>query len=379
MPGPIMGFLDGFQTQLTATLLNTDLTASFPTAGMVPGQLYHIRIDDSNPPTTFEYAVVQFQDSGTVSFYGGGAGRGIGGTAAGTHVFGPNSGYVTAVLLRESLLPTFARADTMNLMALASSSGISGQFFNAYGLPGAVQPSRYVGATTGGPPTTGTWQQGDFTLDPTNNVIYICTVAGTPGTWQDILTGLNTGMTGAVSSLTRWVGATGGGAPLTGTWKQGDVVTDRSGSIWVCIGSGTPGTWVSVFPTSAPQGTLPGGYAQIVANQGGITVQTDITGLTITVTIGAGRRIKITVVVNPSLTSAQLEQIVLVEGATTLKISQLNAAGTNGNTMTVVWVGTPSAGTHTYKVQALPFGGATMIINATITDPGFILAEDIGV
>src|SRR5258708_34059125 len=100
MPGPIMGFLDGFQTQLTATLLNTDLTASFPTAGMVPGQLYHIRLDDSNPPRTFEYAVVQFQDSGPSSSYGGGAGRAVGGAPAAAALLGPQGGYGPAVLLR---------------------------------------------------------------------------------------------------------------------------------------------------------------------------------------------------------------------------------------------------------------------------------------
>jgi hypothetical protein len=263
MPGPIQGFLDGFQTQLTGNVLNTDVTLSFPTAGMIPGQLYHIRIDDSNPPTTFEYCVVQFQDAATVSVFGGGAGRGIGGTAAANHTSGPNSGFVTAVLLRESLLPTFARADTMNLLAFASASVISGQVFNVYGLSGAVQPTRYVGATTGGPPSTGSFLTGDFVLDTANSTIYICTAGGSPGTWQDILTGLNTGITGAVSALTRWVGATGGGAPLSGTWKQGDVITDRTGLIWMCISPGSPGTWQPVTGMARIQ--------KIVAGGGGLT------------------------------------------------------------------------------------------------------------
>ena len=36
--------------------------------------------------------------------------------------------------------------------------------------------------TTAGPPTTGTWAAGQEWLD-TNDVLYVCTVAGTPGTW----------------------------------------------------------------------------------------------------------------------------------------------------------------------------------------------------
>lgn len=39
-------------------------------------------------------------------------------------------------------------------------------------------------------------------------------------------------------------GATLSGAPVTGTWKPGDLVTDRTGKIWQCTAGGTPGTWV---------------------------------------------------------------------------------------------------------------------------------------
>lgn len=37
------------------------------------------------------------------------------------------------------------------------------------------------------------------------------------------------------------------GAPSTGTWNAGDFVTDSSnGKIWMCTTAGTPGTWKSV-------------------------------------------------------------------------------------------------------------------------------------
>ena len=53
------------------------------------------------------------------------------------------------------------------------------------GLPGATAASRYAGATTSGAPTTGTFAVGDFIIDQTGKV-YVCTVAGTPGTWTQV-------------------------------------------------------------------------------------------------------------------------------------------------------------------------------------------------
>jgi len=50
------------------------------------------------------------------------------------------------------------------------------------GIAGATAPTRYVGGTTGGAPITGTFAKGDFVVDQTGS-IYICTNAGTPGTW----------------------------------------------------------------------------------------------------------------------------------------------------------------------------------------------------
>ncbi|MCW3038472.1 MAG: hypothetical protein JWM31_377, partial [Solirubrobacterales bacterium] len=52
------------------------------------------------------------------------------------------------------------------------------------GLTGSVTASRYVGANTGAP-TTGAHLVGDWIIDPTGKV-WICTVAGTPGTWVQV-------------------------------------------------------------------------------------------------------------------------------------------------------------------------------------------------
>lgn len=68
-------------------------------------------------------------------------------------------------------------------------------------LPGATQPTRYVGATAGGAPVSGTFQQGDFIIDNTGNV-YICTVAGSPGTWGTIAGGVTAVLAGTNCQIT---------------------------------------------------------------------------------------------------------------------------------------------------------------------------------
>lgn len=53
------------------------------------------------------------------------------------------------------------------------------------GLTGATAPTRYVGGTTSGHPTSGTFAVGDFVVTADGH-IWVCTAAGTPGTWTDV-------------------------------------------------------------------------------------------------------------------------------------------------------------------------------------------------
>lgn len=57
--------------------------------------------------------------------------------------------------------------------------------FTTTGLTGATAATRFVGGTTSGAPTTGTFAVGDFVVTQ-NGSIYICTAAGTPGTWAAV-------------------------------------------------------------------------------------------------------------------------------------------------------------------------------------------------
>jgi hypothetical protein len=52
------------------------------------------------------------------------------------------------------------------------------------GLTGSVVASRYVGGTASVAPTTGLHAVGDFVITATGR-IWVCTVAGTPGTWVE--------------------------------------------------------------------------------------------------------------------------------------------------------------------------------------------------
>lgn len=85
---------------------------------------------------------------------------------------------------------------------------IEGNDFIAGGKVGATTPSTYAGGTTSGAPTTGTFSLGDFIIDEGTPTIWICTSAGTPGTWQPVglqnILGVpvNTGSLGTATSGT---------------------------------------------------------------------------------------------------------------------------------------------------------------------------------
>jgi hypothetical protein len=57
--------------------------------------------------------------------------------------------------------------------------------------------------------------------------------------------GLPLALTGATAA-TRYVGATATGAPTSGTFAVGDFVITQDGSVYICTGAGSPGTWAAV-------------------------------------------------------------------------------------------------------------------------------------
>lgn len=124
------------------------------------------------------------------------------------------------------------------------------------------------------------------------------------------------------------------------------------------------------------------GYAQITANQTGITTtETDITGLSVTVTAATNRRLRLLLGVHGGTAVANDELAWRFrEGATLLREAFQNNPKTTG----AFWfemqhIFTPTAGSHTYKATITrQAGSGTITVYGSATYPAYILCEDIG-
>lgn len=131
-----------------------------------------------------------------------------------------------------------------------------------------------------------------------------------------------------------------------------------------------------------PRGVLPGGYAEVQANQSPVTALTDLTNLTITITADGTRRVKITAYVALSSTvGSDTVALFIREGGTTLAGSYIaiNASSGAGFNAPLILSFVPTAGSHTYKLTAQRIAGTGIIgMIANANNPAYILAEDIG-
>jgi hypothetical protein len=127
---------------------------------------------------------------------------------------------------------------------------------------------------------------------------------------------------------------------------------------------------------------MPGGwigYAEKADSDfGPVIAETDVTGLTVTVTVGANRRIRVTgdasLVSNGSSAEGRIKEGVTILG----RFGRLAPPATSDlarQSGSVVL--TPSAGSHTYKLTVL---GTTpgVEIMCSAQEPAFILVEDLG-
>jgi len=131
------------------------------------------------------------------------------------------------------------------------------------------------------------------------------------------------------------------------------------------------------------------GYTQSIALQSGIVGDaatiTDLTGLSLTVTVLAGRLLKISGHVSVQHLSANgYVDIYIREGTVVVGDAARTTAAGEFDTIDPVCIVAPSAGTHTYKLSAIAQNGTVTVLgtvpSGTIaaSDGNYLLVEDIG-
>lgn len=129
-------------------------------------------------------------------------------------------------------------------------------------------------------------------------------------------------------------------------------------------------------------GTL--GYVERTSGQTGITANADLTGLSVAVTVGTGRRVKITGSIGVGVSNTDTTARLLIQESTTvLQRRDTKPDVTDGTSnlieLSAMTVETPSAGAHTYKLTLERVAGTGNVqTGAASTHPCFLLVEDIG-
>jgi hypothetical protein len=184
------------------------------------------------------------------------------------------------------------------------------------------------------------------------------------------------GLTGATQA-TRWVGATSSGAPTSGTFAIGDFVIDRSGIVWICTTAGTPGTWTDASSSGHKLGYAEITATQSTTAAATNTTAIDATGLIVTVTVGTRPILVQFTGAMRNNTAANGGTVWLVEAAAgdanrTPEIGGMTGYSVGANLLFNVSFWTrlaPSAGTHTYKIQFGQQVGGTATLFASAAAP----------
>ena len=161
-------------------------------------------------------------------------------------------------------------ANLLSQLAPLSGATFTGEVvapdFKVSGLTGATAATRYVGGTTNGAPTSGTFAVGDFIVDQTAT-IWVCTTAGTPGTWWTTISShavlRSATATAGKNEVTIFSGSTASqtisavGSPVDGaTWtfiNQGtvNVTAGFASNSMYPLGSGSSVTSYVITPNSS--------------------------------------------------------------------------------------------------------------------------------
>ena len=140
--------------------------------------------------------------------------------------------------------------------------------------------------------------------------------------------------------------------------------------------------WSEAHIDSLPAGWL--GYLPRTSDQTGITTEVDVSGVTVTVTLNASRRIKVsgyTSGIGMSNVDTVAQLSIYADGVSVAydRVPCAFANLTYNSSAQPVAILTPSAGSHTYKLRISRLVGSGTVTIAADTDRVcYILVEDIG-
>lgn len=123
------------------------------------------------------------------------------------------------------------------------------------------------------------------------------------------------------------------------------------------------------------------GYAAVTADQTGISSLTDLTNFSVSVTVPTlgNKKVRITVFSRWLSGSSKGVEMYIKESSTILQISGLTLGGAASPGTDILghqfsYIGTPTAGAHTYKFTATPTNTA-VDLKAGSNNPNYILVE----
>lgn len=235
------------------------------------------------------------------------------------------------------------------------------------------------------------------TVDTTNHLLLILDPTETNGAAEIVRVTAHTAASSTVTVVRGAETTTPRQHALGVTWHHGPVTTDYAETLTSSTRPTTPHTGELIYETDTARyssydgsawqrqdarGVL--GYAEITASQAGVTAVADITGLALTITYPANRRIKISGGGGVGATVAtDVVRIAIKEGAGLLQVGDV-VPGITSATTGNIWllphrIIVPSAGVHTYKLTLERLAGAgTVQISANGQFPAYILIEDMG-
>jgi hypothetical protein len=162
-----------------------------------------------------------------------------------------------------------------------------------------------------------------------------------------------TGLTGATSG-TRWCGATVSGSPASGTFAHGDVVVDLTGKWWLCTGAGSPGTWTQIGGGGGMVNPMTTSQDVIVGGTSGTPTRVGVGANGQVLTVNAG---VVSWQNSASGFASPMTTIGDMISAASGGAAQRLAVGSNGQVLTVVggqpgWSNAPGGGAPTNNVAS---------------------------